>query len=555
MGGAGDDTLNGGAGADVMTGGDGDDRFVLGDGFGADLIAGGEAGESAGDTLDLSGLTTAATVVLTGSETGTAAAGASTAGFSQIENFILTAQDDSFDGTAAAGSVNVDGGLGNDTLTGGSGNDSLTGGGGQDLLTGGAGADQLFGGTGQDTLAGGTGNDQMTGGDDQDRFVLQDTFGNDVIAGGEGGTDSDTIDLGGMTSGVSVSYSGDETGSVLNGTSTAGFTQIEKLILTAHDDSLNAAADTRGVTVDAGAGSDSLLGGSGADTLTGGTGNDTLSGGLGADLLLGGDDADVFYVDVGDTVYGGANGTDLDTLDLRSWGKARTDIVYDPGNPENGTVTFYDPFGVPMGTMRFENIENVIPCFTPGTTIDTNRGAVAVEHLVVGDRVLTRDNGFQTVRWAGAKSLGTADLQANPSLQPVLIRQGALGHGLPLADMRVSPQHRMLLTGARAELLFGEAEVLAPALYLVGIPGVERTICQRVSYLHVMFDQHEIICANGAWSESFQPGDRAMAGLGAETCAELVTIFPELATAAGRNNCRAARLSLKPHEVRALLAA
>jgi Hint domain len=254
-------------------------------------------------------------------------------------------------------------------------------------------------------------------------------------------------------------------------------------------------------------------------------------------------------------VDGGEFGVDADTLDLRSWGKAQTDIVYDIGNPENGTVTFYDAFGAFLGTMRFENIENVIPCFTPGTLIDTNRGAVAVEQLQVGDRVLTRDNGFQTVRWAGAKRMDADHLRLNPALQPVLIRQGALGHGVPQADMQVSPQHRMLLTGPRAELLFGEAEVLAPALHLVGMPGVERVCCDDVTYLHVMFDQHEIICANGAWTESFQPGDRAMAGLGVDTCAELVAIFPELASATGRNQCRAARLSLKQHEVRALLAA
>ena len=555
LGGSGNDTLNGGAGADSLTGGDGDDRFVLTNGFGSDVIVGGELGQSAGDTLDLSALTTAATVILSGSEIGTANAGASTANFSEIENFVLTAQDDNFNAAAASSSVTVDAGAGNDTVTGGSGNDTLTGGAGQDLLTGGAGADQLFGGTGLDTLAGGTGADQMFGGDERDTFVLQDNFGNDTIQGGEGGTDVDVIDLSGMTSGVSVTYSGNEAGSVVNGASTASFSQIERLILTRYDDSLNASADTWGVDVDAGAGNDTLVGGSGNDTLTGGIGNDSLTGGLGADTLIGGDDADTFFVDVGDSVYGGGGGVDMDTLDLRSWGKALTQIDYDPLNHENGTVTFYDAFGGILGSMQFENIENVIPCFTPGTLIDTNRGAVPVEQLQVGDRVLTRDNGFQTVRWAGSKRLDGAQLAANPALHPVMIRQGALGHGLPLADMQVSPQHRMLLTGPRAELLFGEAEVLAPALHLVGMAGVERGIGAEVTYLHVMFDQHEIICANGAWTESFQPGDRAMAGLGAETCAELVTLFPELATAQGRSQCRAARLSLKSHEVRALLAA
>ena len=486
----------------------------------------------------MAGLTSGVTVTLSATENGTATVGANVASFSDIENFVLTAQNDVFNGTAATGALTLDGGAGADSLTGGSANDSLTG------------------GAGNDSLNGGAGNDSLLGGDGNDVFVLTDGFGTDAIFGGSAGeTTGDVLNLSALTSGVTVILSATENGIATVGANVASFSDIENFVLTAQNDLFNGTAATGALILDGGAGADSLIGGSANDSLTGGTGHDTLNGGLGADLLLGGDDADVFFVDVGDTVYGGAGGADLDTLDLRNWGKARTDIVYDPGSPENGTVTFYDPFGVFLGTMRFENIENVIPCFTPGTTIDTNRGAVAVEDLVVGDWVLTRDNGFQAVRWAGAKRLAAADLQANPALQPVLIRQGTLGHGLPLADMRVSPQHRMLLTGPRAELLFGEAEVLAPALHLVGIPGVERAQCEGVTYLHVMFDQHEIICANGAWSESFQPGDRAMAGLGVDTCAELVTLFPELATAAGRNSCRAARLSLKPHEVRALLAA
>ena len=557
-GGLGNDTLNGGAGADSLTGGDGDDTFALSDGFGSDTIVGGETGEVGGDVLNLSALTTGATVVLSASEAGTAAAGASTASFSQIENFILTAQADSFNGAAGSSAINVGGGAGNDSLTGGSGNDTLAGGIGNDTLNGGGGADTIFGGDGADTISGGAGNDALFGGSDGDRFTFQDGFGADTVQGGEGGSDFDRLDFGGLTSGVSITFSGNEAGTAVNGANSIAFSQIEALTLTAQNDTLIGSGDTTGLNVDAGAGNDSLLGGSGNDGLTGGTGADTLSGGIGADTLLGGDDADVFRVDVGDSVDGGegaGSGTDADTLDLRNWGKALTDIAYDPLNHENGVVTFYDAFGGIIGTMAFQNVENVIPCFTPGTMIATDRGPVAVEKLAVDDRVLTRDTGYQRLRWVGSKAIDAARLGESPELQPILIRQGALGDGLPLADMMVSPQHRMLLSGPRAEMLFGDAEVLASALHLTDLPGVARVAVQSVTYLHLLFDQHEIICANGAWTESFQPGDHAMAGLGAETCAELFAIFPELADPEGRRGCPAARLSLKGYEVRALLAA
>jgi 4-hydroxy-tetrahydrodipicolinate synthase len=42
--------------------------------------------------------------------------------------------------------------------------------------------------------------------------------------------------------------------------------------------------------------------------------------------------------------------------------------------------------------------------------IDTRRGPVAVGELRVGDRVLTRDNGFRTIRWIGSRTLDAAAL-------------------------------------------------------------------------------------------------------------------------------------------------
>jgi hypothetical protein len=134
----------------------------------------------------------------------------------------------------------------------------------------------------------------------------------------------------------------------------------------------------------------------------------------------------------------------------------------------------------------------------------------------------------------------------------VRIAAGALGPGCPVRDMDVSPQHRMLITGAEAELLSGESEVLAAAIHLVGRPGIVQTCCEPVSYIHILFDRHEIVRADGAWTESFQPGEHVVGDMDAGQRAELFALFPELATAAGRAAFAPARMTLKGHEVRAL---
>ncbi len=155
----------------------------------------------------------------------------------------------------------------------------------------------------------------------------------------------------------------------------------------------------------------------------------------------------------------------------------------------------------------------VIPCFTPGTCIATDKGERLVQNLREGDRVITRDNGIQEIRWVGCKDVNHKGLAGAPELKPVIIRAGALGNDLPERDMIVSPNHRMLIANDRAELYFEEREVLVSAKHLVCSDGIERLNTQSASYIHFMFDQHEVVLSDGTWSESFQPGDYTMRGI------------------------------------------
>jgi hypothetical protein len=301
------------------------------------------------------------------------------------------------------------------------------------------------------------------------------------------------------------------------------------VVLADGNDSVQGGADDD--LIYGGAGNDSLAGDDGSDWIEGGLGADTLIGGGGIDQVLGGDDRDTFVVGVsgdgiGDTIDGGNGGDDFDTLDLRGAGPLR--VIYDSGNPQNGTVTFLDGSGNPTGTLTFTEIENVIPCFTPGARIATDQGEVRVEDLRVGDRVLTRDSGYQEIRWIGRRDLTAEEVAARPDFRPVRIGRGSLGLNLPERDLVVSPQHRMLLTGSRAELLFGEHEVLVAATHLEGRRGIARVEGGGVSYIHLLFDRHEIIRANGAWTESFQPGEMTLAGMDDGARREVLALFPEL---------------------------
>ena len=140
----------------------------------------------------------------------------------------------------------------------------------------------------------------------------------------------------------------------------------------------------------------------------------------------------------------------------------------------------------------------------------------------------------------------------NRNWNPILIRRGALGRDLPERDLMVSPNHRMLVTSDLAELMFGEREVLVAAKFLTGLDGVVQIEQAGVTYVHVMCEHHEVLLANGSWTESFQPGQDSLNGIGAAQRAEIFALFPELSAQAGQQAYGAARRSLKKHEARLL---
>jgi hypothetical protein len=74
----------------------------------------------------------------------------------------------------------------------------------------------------------------------------------------------------------------------------------------------------------------------------------------------------------------------------------------------------------------------------------------------------------------------------------------------------------------------------------------------RTTYIHFMFDRHEVVLSDGAWTESFQPGDQTLGAMGEATRQEIVALFPDLATVDGIVDYAAARRSLKAHEAKLL---
>jgi len=353
---------------------------------------------------------------------------------------------------------------GNDIVDGGQGNDIIDGGTGNDILNGGVGDDALDGGSGNDLLRGDTGNDSLKGGDGQD----------------------------------------------------------------------------------------DLQGGDGDDSLDGGDGNDVLDGGTGADTLTGGAGQDEFKVDAGDTVAD--FDIDEDKIDLDDIYNFDTLARWNEENPTNsfsnplqwlksdqagndgltGLDTDADPINL-MNNGAFINASDLtqentgVVCYGAATRIETIEGPKAIERLKPGDLVKTGGNGHRPIRWIGGRTIFYAELQAHPNLVPIRIKAGAMGKGLPKRDLIVSQHHRMVVSSDLSSAETGVKEIFISAKDLIGVPGIEIAIdLTEITYWHFICDQHQVVFAEGAASESLYTGPEALKMLGAEARAEIYQIFPQL---------------------------
>jgi hypothetical protein len=210
-------------------------------------------------------------------------------------------------------------------------------------------------------------------------------------------------------------------------------------------------------------------------------------------------------------------GAEINILTIAETGQRFFFLVDSDGSP-----TFFNIMDAfPNGA---HNIGNLFACYVEGTLIDTPDGPRAVEQLAPGDLVTCHDGRHVPVRFTASRRISAAEARAFEALRPVVIPAGALGIGIPSADLSVSALHRILVRDPDLELLFGlEAAYVAAR----DLPGAHQAAEADLTYVHVLCDRHECLIANGCESESLFPGDVALASLGPADAARVRAIVGE----------------------------
>lgn len=250
-----------------------------------------------------------------------------------------------------------------------------------------------------------------------------------------------------------------------------------------------------------------------------------------------------FYSSIDISADGNTNFTFVDRIEVDNVHIGySTDDPLVPGSsyPHLGDDVFDDPHTYYENNSVAQG-QSSAPCFVSGTLLLTRSGMIPVDWIEPGDALWTQDHGWQPVRWRGFFPFeGRSDVT-----HPIRILPGALGPDSPAAPLRVSPQHRIHLSGPTCALLFGVPEVFVTARHLLGWPGVSEDILHRdEAYHHLLFDQHEVLTGQGVGLESLF--------LGARMELRGTTPPPILARALAPGHRQTARLCLSAREVRAL---
>jgi hypothetical protein len=133
-----------------------------------------------------------------------------------------------------------------------------------------------------------------------------------------------------------------------------------------------------------------------------------------------------------------------------------------------------------------------VTCFLRGTRIETARGQVAVEDLVIGEAVRTRHAGEQRIKWIGTRSYA-ARFAGHPKVRPVHIRAHAIADGVPSRDLFVSPGHAICIDDA----------LIHAGRLVNGITITQPAATGEVAYYHIELETHEVILAENCPAETF----------------------------------------------------
>lgn len=187
-----------------------------------------------------------------------------------------------------------------------------------------------------------------------------------------------------------------------------------------------------------------------------------------------------------------------------------------------------------------------------GTIMATEDGPVAVEDLLPGTRIETRDAGYQTLLWIGTITLLPNQQPGQTPARLFRIPVDSFGPARPMPDLMLAPHARLLHRNERLRELVQDDSALTPITAFEDGQSVIRVApASPVSTYHLAFKDHHILRANGLEIESYHPGNDLVNRIGGDGLRLFMSFFPHISTIAEFGPLCAPRLSAEEFEAMA----
>lgn len=144
--------------------------------------------------------------------------------------------------------------------------------------------------------------------------------------------------------------------------------------------------------------------------------------------------------------------------------------------------------------------------------VRTPCGPRRAENVRPGDLIVTRDNGLQPVRMVWTRKVTEADIAADPSLAPIRLKPRAIGPMMPQKDLLLAGSHRIFVPGYRlADVPDTEPRLIAARDVAEASDEayLDKSV-KEMTFFNIVFDAHQIFCANGLPVESYLPSQSTL---------------------------------------------
>lgn len=193
--------------------------------------------------------------------------------------------------------------------------------------------------------------------------------------------------------------------------------------------------------------------------------------------------------------------------------------------------------------------ESAFAAIARGTIMATEQGPVAIEDLIPGTLIETRDAGFQPVMWIGTLTIGPNIPLAHMPARLFRIPVDSFGPSRPMPDLMLAPHARLLHRSAKLRnVVQGDTALTPVTVFEDGYSVIRVAPASPVSVFHLAFRDHHILRANGLEIESFHPGDDLVSRINGESLRLFLSLFPHINSIADFGPMVAPRLSVEEYQ-------